>query len=199
MSVASTAWLMGVDFQLEHWINAAAGSQPLLDAAMVALARWSELFFIAAVGLWFGVGLVRRSAPDRCGAGAALLASGLALAVNQVISLLWTRPRPFAAHPGRVHVLLAHTADASFPSDHVAAAMAIAVVLFMIHRRLGTLAILLAAAVGYARVFVGDHYPGDVAGGALVGVLAGAVLGAPAVRRAIARVDSTVSERLASS
>lgn len=75
------------------------------------------------------------------------------------------------AHPGLVHLLVKH-GDTSFRSDHAAAAFAIAGVLFSVHRRLGTLALALAALVAYARVYVGDHYPGDVAGGALIGVAA---------------------------
>lgn len=165
-----------MDYQLEQWINAAAGHNPVLDAVMVALAKWSEVAFIALVLGWLLWGMLTRAAAERRSAFAALLASGLALAVNQVISFAWSRPRPFAAHPGRVHVLLSHPADASFPSDHVAAAVAIAVVLVAAHRRLGLFAFLLALAVGYARVFVGDHYPGDVLGGVVVGLLSGAIL-----------------------
>jgi len=154
-----------VDFQLEQWVNSAAGHSPLLDDVMVALAKWSEITFIALVAGWLLWGLITRASNRREAAVAALLASGLALAVNQLVSLVWSRPRPFAAHPGRVHVLLGHSADASFPSDHVAAAVAIAVVVISVHQRVGLLTLLVALAVGFARVFVGDHYPGDVGGG----------------------------------
>jgi len=54
--------------------------------------------------------------------------------------------------------------------------VAIAVVLVAAHRRLGLITFLVALAVGYARVFVGDHYPGDVLGGVVVGLLSGAIL-----------------------
>lgn len=80
------------------------------------------------------------------------------------------------AHAGQVHLLLPHAADSSFPSDHAAAAFAIAVVLVAVHRRLGSLLLLTAALIGFARVYVGDHYPGDVLVGAGVGVAAAAVL-----------------------
>jgi undecaprenyl-diphosphatase len=115
---------------------------------MVAMAQWSEPFFIAVVLAWFVFGLVRRVGVEREGAVAALLASGVALAANQLISQLWSRPRPFAAHPGAVHMLLSHPGDASFPSDHVAAAVAISVVLWFGHRRSGLTGLVLAAAVG---------------------------------------------------
>lgn len=99
-----------------------------------------------------------------------------ALAVVQVIDRLWARPRPFIAHPDTVHLLVAHAADPSFPSDHAVAACAIAVVLVSFHRRLGAVALLCAAVLAYARVYIGVHYPGDVLGGFLVGTLVALVL-----------------------
>src|SRR6187397_1968956 len=55
----------------------------------------------------------------------ALMSAGVALLANQVIGHLWDRQRPFAAHPGAVHLLAARSSDPSFPSDHAAAAFAI--------------------------------------------------------------------------
>jgi undecaprenyl-diphosphatase len=165
-----------VDYSLERWINAPAGSHPLWDALVVGFAAGAETAFVALVALWFLVGWLRRLPEDRRGAVAALLAAGGALAANQVLAALWNRPRPFVTHPDQVHQLLAHGADSSFPSDHAAAAFAIATVLFAHHRRLGLLALAAAALVGYARVYVGDHYPADVLSGAAIGVVVGLTL-----------------------
>lgn len=67
--------------------------------------------------------------------------------------------------------------------------MAIAVVFLSLHRRLGLTAALLALLVGYARVFVGDHYPGDVVGGALVGLISGLALLSPQMRAIVRAID----------
>jgi len=75
-----------------------------------------------------------------------------------------------------VHLLVAHAADASFPSDHVVAACAIAVVLVSFHRHLGAIALLLAAVLAYDRVYIGVHYPGDVLGGMFLGTLVALLL-----------------------
>lgn len=165
-----------MDYRLEQWINGPAGTHGALDTLMKALASGAEVFFLLVVVAWFLYGWLRRSPTDREGAIAALLAAGLALAVNQVVGMAWNRPRPFVAHPGSVHLLLSHSTDPSFPSDHAAAAFAIAAVLLAVRRRWAVAALLVAAAVCYARVYVGDHYPGDVAGGALIGVVAALVL-----------------------
>jgi undecaprenyl-diphosphatase len=144
---------------------------------MQAAAVWGEPVFVALVVVWLLWGLARGSPDDWMGAVTAVLAAGLALAANLLISHFWIRPRPFADHPGAVHVLLAHNADASFPSDHAAAGFAVAVVLLRYHRRLGWAAIGGAALMCFARVYVGEHYPGDVLAGAAIGTVAGVALG----------------------
>jgi len=165
-----------LDYSLQQWINAPAGSHPLVDSVMRHTASWGEAIFIGIVALWFLLGWRRGLPRERQGALAALLAAGAALLLNMVISHLWTRPRPFVTHPDTVHVLLRHSVDASFPSDHAAAGFAVAGVVFVMHRRLGTLALLLAAGMSYARVYAGDHYPGDVLAGAVVGLGVATVL-----------------------
>jgi undecaprenyl-diphosphatase len=110
---------------------------------------------------------------------AALVAAGVAVVANVLVAHLWYRQRPFVAHPHLVHLIVHHPADASFPSDHSAALAAISVALLYFLRPLGILAVLWTLAVGFARVYVGEHYPGDVLGGYAIGILAGvAVLAA---------------------
>lgn len=165
-----------MDYLLESWINAPAGSHPLWDALMLGFAAGSEPAFAALVGIWFLVGWLRRLPAERQGAVAALLAAGGALGVNQILASVWYRPRPFLAHPGQVHHLLGHSTDSSFPSDHAAAAFAISGVLVAYHRRSGFVVLAAAALVAYARVYVGDHYPADVLSGAAIGAGVGFVL-----------------------
>jgi undecaprenyl-diphosphatase len=102
-----------------------------------------------------------------------LASAGLGLLIAQAISHLWVRERPFLAHPSETLLLVAPSHEPSFPSDHAVAAFAIAVSVALIGgRRVGALFLAGAAFVGITRVFVGLHYPGDIAGGALVGLLA---------------------------
>ncbi len=165
-----------MDYRLERWVNGPAGAHPALDGAMVRAAQWGEALFIIIVVAWFAIGWARGRAREREGALTALVGAGAALLVNQVILHLWARPRPFVAHPAVVHLLLSHSSDPGFPSDHASAGFAVAAVLVAFHRRFGALALLVAACVCYARVYAGIHYPADVIAGAAIGVAVALVL-----------------------
>ncbi|MFY1618741.1 phosphatase PAP2 family protein [Micromonospora sp. WMMD736] len=61
--------------------------------------------------------------------------------------------------------------DYSFPSNHATLAGALAVTILLLSRRLGLIALPLAVLAAFSRVFVGVHYPHDVAAGLLLGAL----------------------------
>jgi len=102
-------------------------------------------------------------------------AAGLALPVNQVISHLWSRPRPYAAHSA-VTVIADRSTDPSFPSDHAAAAFAIAYAIGAFSATVGALFLSGATIVALSRVAGGLHYPSDVVAGFLVGLFAAALV-----------------------
>ncbi len=80
------------------------------------------------------------------------------------------RRRPTLVYPepkALVHV----PHSGSFPSGHAATAFACATVLAWWDRRLAVPAFVLAAAIAWSRVYVGVHWPLDVLGGAVLGVL----------------------------
>jgi undecaprenyl-diphosphatase len=168
-----------MDYQIEQWINGPAGHHAALDTLMRDAANWAVPIFIGIVAVWFVIGWIIGRPEERRGAVLALLGAGGALLVNQVVIRLWDRPRPFVVHPQTVHVLVSRSSDASFPSDHAAASIAIAVAVLLMHRRLGLVILAVAVLVCYSRVFVGAHYPGDVVGGALIGLIATLILWRP--------------------
>lgn len=106
------------------------------------------------------------------------LAAGVALLLNIPIREIVARPRPFVSHKG-LDVLVAGKDDFSFVSDHSTMAMALAVGIFMVNRRLGLAGVVIAVLAGCTRVYMGVHYPTDVVGGLALGT-AVALLLAPA-------------------
>ena len=120
----------------------------------------------------------------------------LAYAFNLLIEQFIFEPRPFVSHT--VHQLITHPTDASFPSDHSAWSFAVfGLLLFVLFPAMLTmlrrpskdshqpafpllfvptllliLAFVIACTVGVARIYVGVHYPGDILGGAIDGLIA---------------------------
>lgn len=64
----------------------------------------------------------------------------------------------------------------SFPSGHTAAAFALALATFGAVAWLAPLLILAAVLVAYARMYLGVHYPVDVAAGAAIGIFTGSLV-----------------------
>jgi undecaprenyl-diphosphatase len=92
-----------------------------------------------------------------------------AYAANSLLKLAVREDRPCRSL--RVITLEACPApgDWSFPSNHAAIAVAAAVALLFVSRRLGAVAAVAACAMAFSRVWVGVHYPHDVVAGMAVG------------------------------
>jgi undecaprenyl-diphosphatase len=83
--------------------------------------------------------------------------------------------RPFQTH--HVVQLLAHENGSSMPSDHATAAFAIAAAIgVFLHRGWGVVLAVAAAAIGFARIWSGLHYPGDIIAAALIAMVVTAVV-----------------------
>ena len=60
---------------------------------------------------------------------------------------------------------------AAFPSQHTAVASALALAVFFEHKALGTVLVWLALLIGLARVLAHVHYPIDIVGGFVIGII----------------------------
>ena len=159
-----------MDWSLFHTLNGALrhhdGGQ---DAAEIFNA-WAIFILVGVAGaIWF-VARPGGSQRSKLAALSAAASAALALLANVLLGKLWFHARPFVDHPGATLLLVHHGVDNSFPSDHASVAFAVAFAVLVFHRRLGLLLVLGAAAVGIDRIFVGVHYPVDVATSLLVGL-----------------------------
>ncbi|MFB7938214.1 phosphatase PAP2 family protein [Streptomyces sp. NPDC056049] len=162
------------DVGLLYDINGLAkDAPPWFDRVMEFTGEYGIMLAMVLVVLWCWWSVRRRDTlADSVSAVAGIvwapLAAGVALLVNIPIRGFVERPRPFEDHDG-LEVLVDGKTDYSFVSDHATMAMAIAVALFVADRRFGIAAIGLALAEGFARVYMGVHYPTDVIGGFALG------------------------------
>ncbi len=157
--------ILGYDLAARGWL--AAYHAPVLDMLMVALSR-------AARGgvLWLAFGVLLVMARPRMAAGVVQMALALvvtSLLVGGVVKPAVARPRPYEALTD-VRVIDVPTDSRSFPSSHAANACAAAYALARLVPVARIPIWILALAVGFSRIYVGVHYPLDVAAGALLGL-----------------------------
>lgn len=167
------------------WINAAADA----SGWQIALARLAARDFILLVPLgllvlWLVSGRARQAAVG------ALVATGVALCINGLLGALWFHPRPFMIGLGRQ--FLPHAPDSSFPSDHATIMLVCAFILIpaaeRLSRTLGWLLLVLAIPTAWARVYLGVHWPLDMAGALAVAVVVTWLMRSAAGQRLIDRV-----------
>ncbi len=109
-----------------------------------------------------------------------LIAHGIAAVFANVLKHLIGRPRPKFVHSGDWQMTVSWVSGLdSFPSGHSTASFAVATVLAKRFPAWGPLCIGFAAFVALSRVLRGSHFPTDVVGGAVVGILSGSIAAAP--------------------
>jgi membrane-associated phospholipid phosphatase len=109
-----------------------------------------------------------------------LVAHGIAALLANVLKHLIGRPRPKFVHSGEWEMSFSLVSGLdSFPSGHSTASFAIATVLSKRFPIATPLCLGIALFVGISRVLRGSHFPTDVMGGAIIGILSGFVAAAP--------------------
>lgn len=123
--------------------------------------------------LWF----LSRPGADRkwkLACGSAYLSAAIAYVVAFIIHHVYDRPRPYMSH--HIPHPWSSATDASFPSDHSTVTFAIAFVVVMFDWVMGAIFLLVAAIISVGRLFIGAHYPGDVAAGFGIGLVVAIVV-----------------------
>lgn len=129
---------------------------------------------LLAVGWFFSQAAVKSAGVQT------LLAHGLAALVVNGLKHLIGRPRPKFAHSGEWQLAPSWASGLdSFPSGHSAATFAVATVLAKRFPVVGPLCLGIAAFVALSRILRGSHFPTDVLGGAVMGVICGVITAAP--------------------
>ncbi len=94
------------------------------------------------------------------------------LCCNVILKPLVARIRPCDVDSA-VLLLIPHPGGFSFPSGHTGASFAAASALFFSRNKFGVFAFVVAALIGFSRLYLYVHYPSDVLAGALIGIMLG--------------------------
>jgi undecaprenyl-diphosphatase len=182
-----------INMALFHLINQYAGLNLFIDSIAILFAEYMPLIFvISLVYLWFKKGdnnkdtlyrkkddkkkdislYWKKDDTNRDIALYSVYAAVLGLFINFVIGYFYYHSRPFVEHAGTL--LFPYSTDSSFPSDHATLMLSIALMMiyFKETRKLGILLVILGLIGGFARVFVGVHWPFDIIGSLLVAIIA---------------------------
>lgn len=145
---------------------------PLLD---------KTLAFITSLGnagiIWIVLAVVLLILPKTRKTGiivAAALLMDLILC-NLILKNLVARVRPYDVNTA-IAILIKKPLDFSFPSGHTAASFAAMTALFLAKmKKTWIAALVLAVLIAFSRLYFYVHYPTDVLGGAVVGILSGII------------------------
>ena len=137
---------------------------------------WTLITHLGDAGLiWIALAVILLFPKKTRWTGAAML---LALAIgalitNAALKNIIARTRPYEVISELV-LMIGPQSDFSFPSGHTCASFAAAYAMYrMSPGKWSVAALILAGLIAFSRLYVGVHYPSDVLGGLLVGILSG--------------------------
>lgn len=159
---------MGIEIQMLDWIQKL--HTPAGDVLMPAISSLGNSGMI-----WIILTVVLLVIPKTRKTGVLLFAA-LVLDVilcNGIIKNVVARTRPYDVNTA-VQLLIAKPRDYSFPSGHTAASFASVTALYFAgDKRLWIPALVLAVLIAFSRLYLYVHFPTDVLGGVVLGVLCG--------------------------
>lgn len=134
------------------------------------------MIFLSTIGevglVWIMISIILACVPRTRKCGLSMMAA-MALSFllgNCLLKNLIARPRPFSVDTSIV-MLVPYPSEYSFPSGHTLNGFTAAVTIFLYYRKAGIAAIFLAAAIAFSRLYLFVHYPTDILGGMILGIL----------------------------
>lgn len=182
-----------MNYWLFSLINDLANQSVILDALMIVISKVVPYMYICILAGLYIQGFRTGNFKLRGESFATGVLFVICLIGSFILGSMFYENRPFVDHT--VVLIVNHAADASFPSDHAVGTMALACGILFYRWNLGTWMVYGSILVGISRVFVGNHYPGDILGAfILVWILT--ALYNKLLRRGVVRVYKGLDRRL---
>ncbi len=150
-------------------INLAENRTPRKTGLMMFLSKTYTYGDIGVPAALLAGGIIGNDRQMRENALYVASSTAITYGLNQLIKVIVKRPRPFIQNIKIVPVYQAR--EYSFPSGHASSTISTATSLSIAYPKWYVIApaFLWAGSVSYSRMYLGVHYPTDVAGGALLG------------------------------
>ena len=155
-----------MEIQILNWLQGL--HTPILDRLMCFITHFGDAGII-----WIILTIVLLLIPKTRKSGVVLAAALVVdvLLCNVVLKNLVARVRPYDVNTA-VHVLVSKPKDFSFPSGHTAASFASVAALYLAgEKKLWKPALVLAILIAFSRMYLYVHYPTDILGGIVFGIL----------------------------
>jgi undecaprenyl-diphosphatase len=155
-----------MDYRIFRAINQFAGRNQLFDMIMVAISQKVRyLYLILLIFMWFRNNSYKKVTLYAC------VSVVVTILLNRLIKLFYFKPRPFLKF--WVHLLppAPSKKNSSFPSKHTTLAFAVATSVLLYKRLVGLIMFILAFLAGFSRIWMGQHFPSDIVGSAILGSL----------------------------
>lgn len=174
-----------LDIQLIRLVNSWSGNHVIDNVMIVISSSWPWIVICCVAAAYF---FKKKNINALAIIIASLIALGCADYISfEIVKQAFRRERPCWELEGIKWVLGSCGGSFGFTSNHAANAGAVAMTLWLnrtrVVRWMVVTAMVLAMGVGFSRVYLGVHYPGDVLGGYVLGGLVAAVLHKTVVRR----------------
>lgn len=169
--------MLQLDNNIFVWISSLAGKFGPLDWLASHLAN--DYFIPAAIAmiafsLWFSGQSIPERRKNQWGFIYAISGVGVSSLAVMVMNAFYFRPRPYVAFPqilDQVNRLFYQPTVSSFPSYSATLTFAFAFGIWLNNKKFGWFLLGLAALMSLARIYVGVHYPSDIVGGAVIGIV----------------------------
>jgi membrane-associated phospholipid phosphatase len=91
-----------------------------------------------------------------------VVAVNIAWALSYILKIITHIPRPYLRYPNEIIQLFPYGGFDSFPSGHATLFMALACMIYLHHKYIGSLFIFLAVIISLTRIISGVHFPIDI-------------------------------------
>ena len=164
---------MTLDVTLLYVLNNLAGKSWIFDTLIIFLASYLQYLLVAAFLLLLFFSAYSRGHTRYLFWVTAVSVIVARLGITEIIRFFYHRPRPFLVY--QLHPLIAEH-EWSFPSGHAAFFFAMATAIYLCNKKWGVGFFIAAILMNISRIVAGVHYPSDILGGMIIGILVAYVI-----------------------